>query len=149
MDKDILRQYTSLKKEILFETKRIKKMEDDINSAVPADREITDVVTKGKRGKKSLGSVVISGIGDQTSINRKRARLRERKAKQELRLAKIEILTADAEDYINNIPDSETRIIMRLFFLEGKTWNEVAKAMGAGYTGEACKKKVQRELNKK
>ena len=54
----------------------------------------------------------------------------------------------DVEEYINEIPDSETRRMMRFFFIEEKTWNEVAEAMGEGYTGEACKKKVQRELGK-
>ena len=145
MDKSILKQCASLKREYVDEEKRIQAMEAEM---APICKEVTDVVTKGRRGKKPLGICTIHGNEDNTQINRKRARLRERKAKQELRLARIENMILDVEEYINEIPDSETRRMMRFFFIEEKTWNEVAEAMGEGYTGEACKKKVQRELGK-
>ena len=137
MDKSILKQCASLKREYVDEEKRIQAMEAEIQAMAPICKEVTDVVTKGRRGKKPLGICTIHGNEDNTQINRKRARLRERKAKQELRLARIENMILDVEEYINEIPDSEE-----------KTWNEVAEAMGEGYTGEACKKKVQRELGK-
>lgn len=148
MDKGILKQYTSLKKEFSDEEIRIEKMDQEIKAMNPDNKEVTDIVTKGKRGKKPLGICTIHGFEDNSNINRKRARLRERKAKQELRLSRIENMILDVEEFINDISDSETRRIMRYFFLEDKTWNEVATAMGEGYTGDACKKKVQRELGK-
>lgn len=148
MDKGILKQYTSLKKEFSDEEVRIMQMDQEIKAMNPENKEVTDVVTKGKRGKKPLGICTIHGFEDNSNINRKRARLRERKAKQELRLARIENMILDVEEFVNDVPDSETRRIMRYFFLEDKTWNEVAAAMGDGYTGDACKKKVQRELGK-
>ena len=148
MDKSILKQCAILKREYVDEEKRIQAMEAEIQAMAPICKEVTDVVTKGRRGKKPLGICTIHGNEDNTQINRKRARLRERKAKQELRLARIENMILDVEEYINEIPDSETRRMMRFFFIEEKTWNEVAEAMGEGYTGEACKKKVQRELGK-
>lgn len=148
MDKSILRQCASLKREFADEEKRIQEMDAEIQTMAPVWKEVTDVVTKGKRGKKPLGICTIHGNEDNTQINRKRARLRERKAKQELRLVRIENMILDVEEYINDVPDSETRRMMRLFYIEEKTWNEVAEIMGSGYTGEACKKKVQRELGK-
>ena len=148
MDKGILKQYTSLRKEFADEENRIAQMDQEIKAMNPEDKEVTDVVTKGKRGKKPLGICTIHGYEDNSNINRKRARLRERKAKQELRLSRIENMILDVEEFINDISDSETRRIMRYFFLEDKTWNEVAASMGDGYTGDACKKKVQRELGK-
>lgn len=148
MDKSILRQCASLKREFADEERRIQEMEAEIQTMAPVWKEVTDVVTKGKRGKKPLGICTIHGNEDNTQINRKRARLRERKAKQELRLVRIENMILDVEEYINDVPDSETRRMMRLFYIEEKTWNEVAEIMGSGYTGEACKKKVQRELGK-
>lgn len=148
MDKSILRQCASLKREYVEEEKRIQEMDAEIQAMAPVWKEVTDVVTKGKRGKKPLGICTIHGNEDNTQINRKRARLRERKAKQELRLVRIENMILDVEEYINDVPDSETRRMMRLFYIEEKTWNEVAEIMGSGYTGEACKKKVQRELGK-
>lgn len=148
MNKDILNQYTSLKREISDEQRRIDRLEDAIKSMVPKSQQAADKVSLGKRGKKSLGSVTIRGIGDQTTINRKRAILRNRKAKQELRLAKMEMLVCDMEDYINRINDSEVRRIMKFFYLDGMTWAQTAVAMGDGYTPEACKKKMQRGLKK-
>lgn len=148
MDNGILRQYTSLKKEFADEAIRIMQMDEEIKAMSPDNKEVTDVVTKGKRGKKPLGICTIHGYEDNSIINRKRARLRERKAKQELKLSKIENMILDVEEFINNVPDSETRRMMRYFFLEDMTWNEVAKSMGNGYTGDACKKKIQRELGK-
>lgn len=148
MDKGILKQYASLKREFADEEKRIMEMDAEIQVMEPMRNEVTDIVTCGKRGKKPLGTRTIHGFEDNTAINRKRARLRERKAKQELRLSRIENMILDVEEFINEVPDSETRRMMRFFFLEEKTWNEVAELMGEGYTGEACKKKVQRELGK-
>lgn len=148
MDKGILKQYTNLKKEFQEEEKRISDMESEICNMAPEEKEVTDVVTKGRRGKKPLGVCTIHGFSDNTAINRRRSRLRERKARQELRLCRIENMILDVEEYINDIPDSESRRMMRYFFIEGKTWGEVALSMGNGYTAEACKKKIQRELGK-
>lgn len=147
MDKSILKQYSSLKKEFSEEEIRIREMDKEIEQMTPNYMEVSDVVTKGKRGKKPLGTCVIHGYED-SAIIRRRARLRERKAKQELRLSRIENMILDVEEFVNGITDSETRRMMRHFFIEEKTWNEVADSMGEGYTGEACKKKVQRELGK-
>lgn len=148
IDKSILRQYTNLVKEAEEEEKRIREMEKEIEIMQPKCKEVTDTVTEGKRGKKPLGLCTIHGYEDHSVINRKRARLREHKAKQELMLAQIENKILDVEEFINDVPDSETRRIMRLFFVGGRTWNEVAKSMGEGYTGDSCKKKIQRELGK-
>ena len=146
MDKEILRQYYSLRREIKEEEIRISKLERDILNTAPRHVEVTDVVTTGKRGKKPLGSIKISGFGDQTSINRKRSMLREHKARKELKLARLEALVCDVEDFIDSIPDSETRRIMRFFYLDGLTWAETAAAMGEGYSADACRMKVKRIL---
>lgn len=146
MNRLILKQYTSLRKEVEDEERRIRAMNEEICRMCPAAAEVTDIVTRGKRGKKPLGTVTIHGVWDESKINRKRARLRERKARQELSLSKLELMIADVEEFINAVEDSETRRIMRFFYLEGKTWNQTAEAMGEGYSGDACKKKVQREI---
>lgn len=148
MDKEILRQYISIKREIKEEQQRIDRLERQIADMTPKLQTVSDIVTMGKRGKKSLGNVKISGVGDQTLINRKRAALRERKARKELKMSMLERLVCDVEEYIDAIPDSETRRIMRYFYLDGLTWAQTAIAMGEGYSPESCKKKVQRELRR-
>ena len=137
MNKEILRQYKSLKIEAEREKRRISAMYEDIMEMNPEWKESMDVVTKGKKGKKPLGLC---------TINRKRALLRKRKAIQEIRLSEIENMILDVEEYINSVESSEFRVLLRLHFIDGKTWEEIAESMGEGYTAEGCKKKIQRFL---
>lgn len=147
MDSNLLKQYKSLIKEFAAEERRIDILDEKIKSLTPNYEPVTDVVTKGKRGKKPLGLCVIRGNEDSTIV-RHRANLRKRKAQQEFRLSEIENMIIDVEDYINNVPDSEARMMMRYFFIDDMSWTDVAAAMGNGYTADACKKKVQRILSK-
>lgn len=149
MDKSILKQYSSLLKEIKDESERVQELEAEIASMRPIDKEVTDVVTKGRRGKKPLGTCVIHGENDHTRINRKRAQLRVRKAKKELHLSQLEVMVADAEEYIYSLEESELRRILIFFCIERKSWDEVAEAMGDGYTAEACKQKYSRFMRAK
>lgn len=149
MNAIMLRQYRSMLIEWREEETRICSMEKELNHIQPDYQSVSDVVTKGKRGKKPLGLCVIHGIEDP-ALARKRAKLRERKARHEIQQAKLENIILDVEEYINNVEDSEARRMMRYFFVDGlDSWNETAKAMGEGYSGEACKKKIQRILQKK
>lgn len=146
MNKEILRQYKSLRMEEEREKRRISAMYEDIMGMNPEWKESMDVVTKGKKGKKPLGLCTIKGCEDNTKINRKRALLRKRKAIQEIRLSEIENMILDVEEYINSVENSEFRILLRMHFIDGKTWEEIAESMGEGYTAEGCKKKIQRFL---
>lgn len=149
MDKNILKQYASMLKEADDEERRIRDMEAAITSMLPLDREVADVVTRGKRGKKPLGTCIIRGENDHSAVNRKRAKLRERKAKKELHLSRIEMMVADAEEYIYSLEDSELRRILEYCCIDRKSWDEVAEAMGEGYTAEACKQKFSRFMRVK
>ena len=148
-DKNILKQYASMLKEAKDEERRIQNLEAEIMAMRPFDREVTDVVTRGKRGKKPLGTCVIRGENDHSAINRKRARLRERKARKELHVAQLEMMVADAEEYIYSLEDSELRRILEFCCIDRKSWEEVAEAMGEGYTAEACKQKFSRFMRVK
>lgn len=148
MNKEILNQYVSLRKEIADEQRRTDLMERQIRSMTPKAQQVADKVSCGKRGKKPLGNVTIRGFGDQTVINRKRAALRRRKAKQELRLAKLETMVCDIEDFIDQIEDSEIRRIIKYFYIDGLSWAQTADAMGEGYTPDGCRKRLKRILVK-
>lgn len=148
-DKGILKQYASIRKEIKDENKRIADLEKEIDAMRPEHHEVTDVVTRGKRGKKPLGTCTIHGYEDHKKLNAKRAQLRERKARKELHTVKLERMAMDVEDYIYSLPESETRRILLFFCLDGKGWQDVAEAMGEGYTAEACKQKFSRFIRVK
>lgn len=149
MDKSILKQLASLIKEFKDEEARVQELEAEIAAMRPLDKEVTDVVTRGRRGKKPLGTCVIRGENDHTRINRKRAQLRVRKAKKELHLSQIEIMVVEAEEYIYSLEESELRRILIFFCIDRKSWDEVAEAMGDGYTAEACKQKFSRFMRAK
>lgn len=149
MDKELLNQYKNLLREYELETVRIRTMEKKIEEMTPECVEAADVVSRGKKGKRTLGLQMIQGYEDYTKQNRSRAKLRERKARQELRLAEIENIIIDVEEFINYVPDSEMRSLLRLYYIDGKSWREAAVAMGEGYSEDACKKKAQRFFEKK
>lgn len=52
------------------------------------------------------------------------------------------------ERYIANIPDSETRLIMTLRFVDGMTWAQVATSIGAGHTADRVKKVCYRYIDR-
>jgi hypothetical protein len=143
-DKSVLKQYLSIRKEIDAEESRIDKLQREIDSMRPMEREVTDVVTKGKRGKKPLGICIIRGAGDYEDINKKRANLRERRAKKELQVVTLERKVIDVEAFLYSMEESELRSIIMYSCVDGMNWKEVAEAMGDGYTEEACKKKFSR-----
>lgn len=59
------------------------------------------------------------------------------------------MMVADAEEYIYSIDDSELRRITEFYCIDRKNWDEVAEAMGEGYTAEACKQKFSRFMRVK
>lgn len=50
------------------------------------------------------------------------------------------------ERYIADIPDSLTRQIFTLRFINGLTWQQIAFSVGGGNTGEGMRKRVYRYL---
>ena len=131
------------------EDKRIMELEKEIDSLNPKKREVSDVVTKGRRGKKPLGTCKIHGFEDYQDLNRKMALLKKRKAQKELHVSELELMVIDVEAYIYSLEDSEIRNILLNFCIDRKSWKEVAEAMGEGYTAEACKKTYSRFMRVK
>lgn len=52
----------------------------------------------------------------------------------------------ELEMYIRSIPDSFTRRIFRLRFIDGKTWNRIAIEVGGNQTGDSVRKICKRFL---
>lgn len=53
----------------------------------------------------------------------------------------------DLEMFIRNIPDSFTRRIFRMRFIDGYTWNKIAILVGGNQTGDSIRKIVTRFLD--
>lgn len=148
MDKNVLIQYMEMKEEIKDLRRRIHENERELTKL--ENMIVTDSVTRGKRGKKPLGTVKITGR-PTAAIGMKQSLLKKRNKKLEVSEAELLELTSQAEEYIEMIPKSELRIMFRLYFLDGMSYLKVAKQMNCmfpkrdiKYTDENVKKRIQR-----
>jgi len=109
-----------------------------------------DSVACGKKGKKPLRTVRITGFPKMET--------EQRKALLERRIAKLTMLETDllekqneVEEYIEEIEKSELRIMFRLYFLDNLSFPKVAIQMNRmfpkreiKYTDENIRKRMQR-----
>lgn len=133
MDKNILAQYCDLVEEVKDLRRRIEKLQDNINKLEPVKDSV-----KGTRRDGTIGSITISGYPVpayyryKNQLETRKTMLREKE--KEL----LEMVNA-VEEYITGIDDSRIRRILRYRYLDGMTWQQVAKNMGGGYTADSCR----------
>lgn len=148
MDKGILIEYADMKEEIKDLRRRIEKIQKELDKL--HGQIVVDSVSCGKKGKKPLGTVKITGrpVG---VISRKKQLLNKRTRKLEELEEELLEMTIQVEEYIESIEKSELRIIFRLYFLDDLSYPKVADQMNKmfpkrriRYTDENIKKKIQR-----
>ena len=148
-----------LEKEILMEYADMKVEAKDLRRRIEKDRSqlwklensiVTDSVSRGKKGKKSLGSVKITGKPDGL-IERKRQQLKRKIALQEQLEVELLEKQTQAEEFIQTIEKSELRTMLRFYFIDDLTYAQTAERMNAlypkrriRYTDENVKKRIQR-----
>lgn len=152
MDKNVLIQYVEMKEEIKDLRRRIHENEREL--AKLENMIVTDSVTRGKRGKKPLGTVKITGR-PTAAIALKQKLLKKRNDRLTALEAELLELTNQAEEYIETIPKSELRIIFRLYYIDDLTWYQVALKMNQKfpkrrieYTEDNCRMRHNRFLEK-
>lgn len=111
---------------------------------------VMDSVSCGKKGKKPLETVKITGR-PVTAISRKESLLNKRICRLEELEEELLELTIQVDEYIETIEKSELRIIFRLYFLDDLSYPKVADQMNqrfpkrrTKYTDENIRKKIQR-----
>ena len=152
MDKNVLIQYVEMKEEIKDLRRRIHENEREL--AKLENMIVTDSVTRGKRGKKPLGTVKITGR-PTAAIALKQKLLKKRNDRLTALEAELLELTNQAEEYIETIPKSALRIIFRLYYIDDLTWYQVALKMNQKfpkrrikYTEDNCRMRHNRFLEK-
>lgn len=140
MDKAALLQLSEIKKEIADLEERIckdgRKMEEYRNLVV------SDTVT-GTREDGTFGPIKITGL-DRKHYNRQKLLVchkREMLKRLQEKLLQKEI---EAEEYIQTIQDSRLRQILRYKYVDGLTWQQVAKRMKGRCTADSCRIEVKR-----
>lgn len=149
MTKEILIQYSDVAGEVKDIRKRLEKIKEELSSI-----DIVSDSVKGTRPNGTYGNIKITGYPTprwarkMTALNKNKELLE--KKEEEL----LELMT-QAEEYIESIPKSELRTMFRLYYIDGKTWIQVAHQMNnifpkrmIPYTEDNCKQKNKRFFEK-
>lgn len=115
-----------LRKRIEKDRRQLENLEESI---------VTDSVSCGKKGKKSLGTVKVTGRPDG-AIERKKRSLKRKLQLQEILEADLLEKQTQAEEYIQSVEKSEFRMILRFFFIDDLTYAQTAERMNAAYLTE-------------
>lgn len=151
MNKMILSKYSDAKARIKQLRMTIEKLEYKIDRLKHMDYGLVgDTVTKGKRGKKPLGTVKISGfpVPEYKEVEYQLKLRKEILNQQEMNLLS---LTNEVEIFIDSIADIELQNILTLYYIENLTWMQVACRMNElyqmeKYTENSCRCKHDRYL---
>ena len=141
MEKNVLKQYISLKKEIEDINIRIQKLQIKLK-AINEAGNVKDAVKGGAGGLQTFhveGFPVAEEDETKYLLQKNIRILEERKAKAAELVVKV-------ESYINTIDDSRMRRMITYRYIDNLSWLNVAKKMGKEYTGESCRKQIERFL---
>lgn len=152
MDKSVLIEYADMKEEIKDLRRRIEQNKRELYKL--NDQTVIDSVSRGKKGKKPLGTVKITGR-PVIAISRKEALLSKRIRRLEELEEELLELTMQVEEYIETIEKSELRAMFRLYYVDDLTWYQVALRMNQmfpkrkiKYTEDNCRIRHTRFLEK-
>ncbi len=145
MNRNILAQYSNMRKEIKDLRDRIKKLDKFL-----ANPPIVSDTVKGTRRDGMIGPIKITGIPEPMYKRKQRLRKQHQQLLEGKEVELLE-LTCQAERYIQSIPKSELRIMFRLYYIDDLTWVQVAHRMNSmfpkkriKYTEDSCRMRINR-----
>lgn len=143
VSKDVLAQYTSIKKEIEEIEDRIAKTEKELDRLLK-EGTVIDKVMGGEGGIKPY---TIEGM-PVPAISRKKTLLMSRK--RTLTELECDLLSAtnEVEEFLSNVDDSIMRRVIDCRFLKGLTWEETARQIGSGSSGDSLRVSFDRFMKK-
>ena len=153
MEKEILQKYSDAVARIKSLRGTIGKLDGRIAKLEHTDYGfVGDTVTKGKRGRKPLGTAKVTGfpVPEYEETKYKLKLRKEILHKQEEGLLH---LTNEVEEYIASVSDIEMQNILTLHYIEDMTWVQVAHRMNElykdrEYTADSCRCKHDRFIKK-
>lgn len=146
LEKSVLIQYCDMQAEIK-ELRRLIKMTEERLEKIEKEGAVSDVVSGGMGG---IQHFKVTGFPTPEHAKVKQLLISRR---QRLRMKEDELLelTNQIEEYIESIKKSEIRIMFRMYYIEGMTWNQVAHQMNEMfsrtkriYTENSCRMKRNR-----
>lgn len=143
MDKSTLEEYIALLREMEDLERRIRETEHKSRELLTVI--ISDTV-EGTREDGTYGPIKIKGI-PVPAYEEELQRLRLQKARYERLQREIRAQKDVIEDFILRVPKSQIRTILRLRYLDGKTWEQTARVLHT--SPDQCRKQVERFFKKK
>ncbi|MCI9681398.1 MAG: hypothetical protein HFI26_08435 [Lachnospiraceae bacterium] len=145
MTKEVLIQCRDMAEEVKDIQRRIEKIKEELHRI-----DIVSDSVKGTRLDGTYGSIKITGY-PTPRWERKTGALNKNKELLEEKEIELLELMSKAEEYIESIPKSELRTMFRLYYIDGKSWMQVAHKMNdifqkrtTPYTEDNCRKRNAR-----
>lgn len=114
--------------------------------------ELDKARLRALREGAEIGAAAMTGMpkkgGKSDLVGNAAAEIADLEALIEAKIVQCVYERRRLERYIAAIPDSITRQVFTLRFVEGRSWNQVARILGGGNTGDSCRKIVNRFLQK-
>lgn len=144
MNKDILEEYEDMKREYEDTKRRIRQTSEELKK-YDARYQVEDSVTGGIGGTQRFK---VSGFPSKEYQNKKTLLLR-RQLRLETLKEKLEMKLDEVEQYIDTVEESRKRMILKLRYVDGLHWREVAKKLGPGNSEDAIRVEITRFLGKR
>lgn len=139
VSKEVLKQFSDIKKEIVEVESKIQSLEKYI-AKMESDGSVVDTVSGGNGG---IQHFKIEGFPYPEYSKKKTLLLTRKSILEQLRMELLEQENA-VESFITTIESSFMRRIVRMRFLENMTWNQIADRMGGNNTEDSIKKAFYR-----
>lgn len=130
MDKSTLEEYISLLREMEDLERRIRETEQKSRELL---RTIVFDTVEGTREDGTYGPIKIKGV-PVPAYEEELQRLQAQKSHYERLKREIRAQKDFIEDFIHRVPKSQIRTILRLRYLDGKTWEQVSRKFGQSRT---------------
>lgn len=126
MNRDILKKYDALKDEQKDIRKRIDQLEREMNHLL--NSLVSDTVM-GTREDGTYGPIKIKGI-PFPEYDRKKELLQQRLDRYKEIERELIGMIGEVEVFISGVTDSRIRTILRLKYIDGRTWREIGRRYG-------------------
>lgn len=136
MNKGILVEYADARARIQLVREQTEKKRCRLENLEQKGVRVSDSVSCGKKGKKPLGTVKITGypIPEHDRAKREYEKQYVNLMNEEQELLGLQ---TQAEEYIAGLDNIEIRNIMTLYYVEDMNWVQVAHRMNWIYQGKS------------
>lgn len=141
--KEVLNQYTAVKKEREYIADKVMALERQIDRMEQSGYSVKDTV---RGGEGNMHHYTIEGF-PYSDYSRRKTLLRVRRQQLIDRDEKLAELETQVEKFLNDVPDSRMRQMIAYRYIENMSWLQVAARMGGNNTADGCRKMVDRFLN--